>query len=146
MPIMARASGKDTVRPGETVWVRPDVNIWYDFPPMLPEMFMKVMRDQLKIKVVDPQKVHVFIDHMVPSGSEAETIGHNKTIEWCKEEGMCCHAYQIPGIGHQVSAELGLARPGEPVINGDTHVQLFGAFGALTLSVIFETLTLLALG
>jgi 3-isopropylmalate/(R)-2-methylmalate dehydratase large subunit len=50
------------------------------------------------------------------------------------------------GIGHQVTAELGLAKPGMFIVHGDMHIHPIGAFGTVAFSLLTDIITAYALG
>jgi len=142
--IIARTSGKPSVEPGETVWVVPDLLMMYDWPGIT-DRYAMLLKDRLKVERIPiSDRVVMFIDHMCPPVGEHETEFHHGTRRWAKEQGF--KLYEGLGIGHQVAAELGLAAPGSMITHLDTHVQLLGAFGALTVSLLADLLTALALG
>ncbi|MCL1895051.1 MAG: aconitase family protein [Clostridiales bacterium] len=140
--ILARTSGRDHVFPGEFIWAEPDVIIHYDWPGLSDEM-ADLLGKELGVKVKNPEKCYFFIDHLLPP-NQAEALFHQATRDWVAEQGIPLSEGQ--GIGHQVSAELGLARPGGLIVHGDSHVQVLGAYGALTFSLLTDVVTPLALG
>lgn len=125
--ILARASGKASVRAGEEVTARPDFVIAYDFPGYT-DVFFKETREDFGIdKVSSPERFVLFIDHMVPATAPKEEELHKVTRAWGKEQGV--PVYEREGIGHQVAAEKGYAMPGAFVVHFDGHVSQLGAFG-----------------
>ena len=140
--ILARTSGSDFVTPGEVIWAEPDLIIHYDFPGLSNAITDQLDHD-LGVKVRHPEKCQFFIDHLWPP-TEPEENFHKMTRDWVKMQGIPLSEGQ--GIGHQVSAEMGLARPGMLIVHGDAHVQVLGAFGALTWSLLTDVLTPWALG
>ena len=126
--ILARASGRASVRPGDEIEARPDVVISYDFPGYT-DVFFREARDEFGVeKVADPRRFVLFIDHMIPAAAPKEEELHRITRAWGKAQGVPVH--ERKGIGHQVSAELGYATPGAFVVHFDGHVSQLGAFGA----------------
>lgn len=127
--ILARAAGVERVRAGENLPVRPDHMIAYDFPGYTDVMFRQ-MHDDFGIReLADPERYVVFIDHMLTRGDAREEEVHRVTRDWCAFYGIALH--EARGIGHQVMAELGYARPGSFLVHFDGHVSGAGAFGAL---------------
>lgn len=127
--ILGRASDQDTVRAGENHAVAPARMIAYDFPGYTDVMFRQ-MRDDFGItELEDPSRYIVFIDHMLTKRNEKETEVHQVTRDWCDFYGIELHEGR--GIGHQLTAELGLAIPGEFLVHFDGHISGIGAFGAL---------------
>ncbi len=125
--ILARASGRAYVRPGDAIEARPDHVIAYDFPGYT-DVFFRETREHFGIeRVSSPERFVLFIDHMVPAASPKEEELHRGTRAWGAEQGVVVH--ERKGIGHQVSAELGYAVPGAFVVHFDGHVSQLGAFG-----------------
>ena len=124
--ILARASGRPHVRPGDEVEARPDFVISYDFPGYT-DVFFREARELGVERVQDPKRFVLFIDHMVPAATPKEEELHRGTRAWGADQGVPVH--ERKGIGHQVSAELGYATPGAFVVHFDGHVSQLGAFG-----------------
>jgi 3-isopropylmalate/(R)-2-methylmalate dehydratase large subunit len=142
--IFARTSGKPTVTPGEVEWVVPDRVLMYDFPGDV-DRWADRLKDEAGVKNLPlGDRGVMFIDHFVPSRSPAITAAHNKSKQWARGNGMLVSEGR--GIGHQVSAEMGLALPGDLVVHMDTHVQILGAFGALPFSLAHDVFTALSVG
>ena len=99
--ILARASGKESVKPGDEITARPDFVIAYDFPGYT-DVFFKETREDFGIsKVSSPERFVLFIDHMVPATAPKEEELHKITRAWGKEQGV--PVYEREGIGHQVA-------------------------------------------
>jgi 3-isopropylmalate/(R)-2-methylmalate dehydratase large subunit len=125
--ILARASGRAFVRPGDDIEARPDFVISYDFPGYT-DVFFREAREEFGVDKVDqPERFVLFIDHMVPAAAPKEEELHRITRDWGARQGVPVH--ERKGIGHQVSAELGYAVPGAFVVHFDGHVSQLGAFG-----------------
>jgi 3-isopropylmalate/(R)-2-methylmalate dehydratase large subunit len=125
--ILARASGRAHVRPGDEIEARPDYVISYDFPGYT-DVFFRETREEFGVEqVARPERFVLFIDHMVPAATPKEEELHRGTRAWGAAQGVPVH--ERKGIGHQVSAELGYATPGAFVVHFDGHVSQLGAFG-----------------
>jgi len=125
--ILARASGRASVRPGDEIDARPDFVIAYDFPGYT-DVFFREAREEFGIdRVSSPERFVLFIDHMIPAAAPKEEELHRVTRAWGAEQGVPVH--ERKGIGHQVSAELGYATPGAFIVHFDGHVSQLGAFG-----------------
>jgi 3-isopropylmalate/(R)-2-methylmalate dehydratase large subunit len=126
--ILARASGRAFVRPGDEIEARPDFVISYDFPGYT-DVFFREAREEFGVdKVANPERFVLFIDHMVPAATPKEEELHRGTRAWGAAQSVPVH--ERKGIGHQVSAEMGYATPGAFVVHFDGHVSQLGAFGA----------------
>jgi 3-isopropylmalate/(R)-2-methylmalate dehydratase large subunit len=131
--ILARVSGKDSVRAGDEVMAKPDFVIAYDFPGYTDVYFRQMKEDFGIERVAEPERFAIFIDHMVPATSPKEEELHIGTRKWCAENNVAI--YERRGIGHQVAAELGYATPGAFVVHFDGHVSQLGTFGALAMGI-----------
>jgi len=125
--ILARASGRASVQPGEEIDARPDFVINYDFPGFTDTLFREVREEFGIERVSRPERFVMFIDHMVPAATPKEEELHRGTRAWGAEQGVPVH--ERKGIGHQVSAEMGYATPGAFIVHADGHVSQLGAFG-----------------
>jgi 3-isopropylmalate/(R)-2-methylmalate dehydratase large subunit len=126
--ILARASGRECVQPGDEIEARPDFVISYDFPGYT-DVFFRETREEFGVeKVSSPERFVLFIDHMVPAATPKEEELHRGTRAWGKAQDVT--VVERKGIGHQVSAEMGYATPGAFIVHFDGHVSQLGAFGA----------------
>jgi 3-isopropylmalate/(R)-2-methylmalate dehydratase large subunit len=126
--ILARASGRASVQPGDEIEARPDFVISYDFPGYT-DVFFREAREEFGVeKVSSPERFVLFIDHMVPAATPKEEELHRGTRAWGKAQDVT--VVERKGIGHQVSAEMGYATPGAFIVHFDGHVSQLGAFGA----------------
>lgn len=130
--ILARASGRTSVQPGDEIDARPDFVIAYDFPGTTDVLF-RAAREEFGIdRVSSPERFVLFIDHMIPAAAPKEEELHRGTRAWGTQQGVPVH--ERKGIGHQVSAELGYATPGALIVHFDGHVSQLGAFGSYAFS------------
>ncbi len=131
--VLARVSGKASVRAGDEVMAKPDFVVVYDFPGYTDVIFKQMKQDFGIQKILEPERYAIFIDHMVPVATPAEEQLHIQTREWCRDNDVAL--YERRGIGHQVSAELGYATPGAFVVHFDGHISQLGAFGTLAIGL-----------
>lgn len=131
--ILARVSGRHSVRAGDELTARPDFVIAYDFPGYTDVMFQQMREDFGIDQVAAPERFALFIDHMVPATSPKEEELHIMTRSWGATQGV--PVYERKGIGHQVSAELGYATPGAFAVHFDGHVSQLGALGTLAIGL-----------
>lgn len=127
--ILARTCDSPMVRAGENHAVRPARMIAYDFPGYTDVMFRQMREDFGITELSDPSRYVVFIDHMLTRNDDKEAEVHKVTRDWCQFYGIELHEGR--GIGHQLTAELGLAIPGDFLVHFDGHISGIGAFGAL---------------
>lgn len=131
--ILARVSGKDSVRAGDEVMAKPDYVIAYDFPGYTDVYFRQMKEDFGIERVAEPDRYAIFIDHMVPATSPKEEELHIITRNWCAQNDV--PLYERRGIGHQVASEVGYAVPGAFVVHFDGHISQLGTFGTLAMGV-----------
>src|SRR6266851_280710 len=124
--ILARGSGRESVRPGDLILAKVDFAMGHDLtiPPA-----GKIMREQMGAeKIWDPDRVAVTQDHFQPAKDAASaTLGrltrefsHQMGVKWYFEVGQ-------GGICHTVLPEHGLVLPGELVVGADSHSCTYGA-------------------
>jgi 3-isopropylmalate/(R)-2-methylmalate dehydratase large subunit len=121
--ILARTSGRSAVRPGEVAVCRPDIVIHIDLPMAIEGAWYRPR------KVFDPERVAVIFDHAVPSPSIKDASAMAEGRRFARQFGLK-HVFDVGqhGISHVVTAERGLARPGELLVCADSHTCASGAF------------------
>ena len=114
--IFARASGKETVKPGEIV------NAKIDYA-MVPDGVCSLLSEgfrELHVPVWDRDKAIIVIDHAAPPC----VVGHTKwvmdTIKFV-EDFQITHFYNMQGVAHQILPEDGFVTPGELIVGADSH-------------------------
>ncbi|MEO8202555.1 MAG: 3-isopropylmalate dehydratase large subunit [Betaproteobacteria bacterium] len=130
--ILARASGRESVRPGEFVTAKVDLAMANDaqFPQAC-----KALEDIGLKRVFDPGKVVVIIDHWVPANTPMVAEMHRGIRAKVKELGLR-HFYDAGvGIEHKVIPEKGHALPGELIVGSDSHSTTYGALGAASTGI-----------
>src|SRR4030081_2537517 len=124
--ILARASGREQVRPGDLVLAKIDFAMGHDLtiPPS-----GKIMREQMGAeKVWDPERVAVVQDHFQPAKDAASATLGRLTREVARDMGIKWY-FEVGqgGICHTVLPERGLVLPGELVVGADSHSCTYGA-------------------
>jgi len=134
--ILARASGKDKLEPGDVVFANVDKVMLHDVSgPGVIKTFEKLEKDGvIKVdKLFDPSMVWVAEDHFVPSAEKISAENISKLSKFTSKFGIKKHfKYGLGqyGICHTLSHEEGLVSPGELYIGGDSHTNTTGALGA----------------
>lgn len=140
--ILARASGRDRVEPGEIVWVTPDL-------VTTPEVSFPAYVNRLRQNGIDrfarPERVVVAIDHEVPVHSKEGAERNRRTRQLARETGVG-HLFDGEGITHPLVVERGLVRPLDFVAAADTHTPSLGGVGALGVPFSIELTMILAIG
>jgi homoaconitate hydratase family protein len=130
--ILARASGKSTVHPGEIVDANVDVIMVHDLTgPLAIESFNKIGVS----KVWDNKKVVIILDHQIPAESVKMAELHKMLRKFAKEQSIRLYDVGEGGICHQVMPEKGYVTPGSLIVGADSHTCTYGAFGSFSTGI-----------
>jgi 3-isopropylmalate/(R)-2-methylmalate dehydratase large subunit len=132
--ILARASGRDEVKPGEFVTARIDLAMCHEALGMVSDGF----RSAGAKKVWDSDKVVVMLDHYVPSPTVKTAEVHKKVRKDVKDLGIKHYYGESEGVCHQVLVEKGHVLPGRLVVATDSHTTTYGALGAAGTGIGFS--------
>lgn len=125
--ILAAASGRAAVRPGDVVTVQPDLVLTHDHQgPMTIREFKSMGRAGLW----DPERLVMVMDHRTPSQTETAAANHKVMREFAESQGVSLVFDVGTGVCHDLLAEKRLVRPGQVVIGTDSHTLTIGALGA----------------
>ena len=137
--ILARATGKKSVSPGEIVTAKVDMCFAHD--PVVKYLRQYFYEEFGKdARVWDASRIALFQDHLVPakdSASRSLAIAMGNFAE----EQKIPHYYPYGkdyGICHIMMCEKGHVLPGEVVLGTDSHSVTYGAFNAFGTGVGFE--------
>ena len=138
--IIARASNKNTVSPGDVVFADVDKLMIHDVSgPGVIKVFEEWSKKGIQIENVwDPDKIWISEDHFVPSADRISAENITKLTNWAKKFGIKKHfKYGLGqyGICHTLSHEEALVLPGEFYVGGDSHTNTTGALGALAIGL-----------
>ena len=126
--ILARASGKKEVSPGEIVEAKVDMAMVNEITgPLAIEAFREIGIE----KVWDNQRIVMVLDHQIPADSVKSAELHKIMRKFAKKQEIQ-HFYDVGfgGVCHQVMVEKGHVRPGELIVGADSHTCTYGALGA----------------
>jgi 3-isopropylmalate/(R)-2-methylmalate dehydratase large subunit len=130
--ILAKASGKKVVHPGEIVDANVDMVMTHDLcGPLAVEAFKQIGVS----KVWDNKKVVVILDHQVPAESVKAAELHKTMRQFVKEQNLKFYDVGRGGICHQVMPEQGHVVPGNIIVGTDSHTCTYGAFGAFATGI-----------
>lgn len=131
--ILARKSGRKRVEPGEIVMADLDLVLANDVSGALAIPEIEKMGYS---SVFDPEKVVFVLDHFVPNSDLNAAAQCKSCRDFAQAVGLK-HFYDAGkmGIEHVLLPELGLVRPGELIVGGDSHTCTYGAFGAFSTGV-----------
>src|SRR3954454_1755828 len=124
--LVARASGRASVTPGEIVTCKVDLAMVHDSSG---PRRLKPRLERLGAKVWDPKKLVVITDHYLPAEDDESRKIIQIARDWVKEAGVDAF-YDQQGICHVVLPERGHLRPGMFVVGGDSHSPTGGGLGA----------------
>ena len=131
--ILAKASGKDSVKAGDLVDAKIDVVMCHDVttPPAISMLVEKGID-----KVFDPEKIIVTPDHFQPAKDIKSAELHKRLDEWAKRHKIKYY-YKLgrAGVCHALLPEQGHIRPGEVIVGGDSHTCTYGAFAAFSTGI-----------
>src|SRR4051794_12280848 len=121
--ILARASGAETVKPGDLMVVGVDTVVLYDG-----NFFPAYWRDLKKVK--NPESIVVVFDHRVPAPDRTCAKAHEVGRAFVKQFGIKRFHDVGPtqGISHVIVAQHGYALPGTVLVCSDSHTGSGGAF------------------
>jgi 3-isopropylmalate/(R)-2-methylmalate dehydratase large subunit len=131
--ILANASNKKEVNPGEIVEANIDVAMTHDLTgPLAIKSFNEIGAK----KVWDHNKIVIILDHLVPASSVISAGLHKIVRNFAKEQNIK-NFYDVGrgGVCHQVMPEKGHVRPGELIVGSDSHTCTYGAFGAFATGI-----------
>jgi 3-isopropylmalate/(R)-2-methylmalate dehydratase large subunit len=131
--ILAKASNKEEVSPGEIVETNIDVAMTHDLTgPLAIKSFHEIGAK----KVWNHNKVVIILDHLVPASSVI-SAGLHKIVRNFAEDQQIENFYDVGrgGVCHQVMPEQGHVRPGEVIVGSDSHTCTYGAFGAFATGI-----------
>jgi 3-isopropylmalate/(R)-2-methylmalate dehydratase large subunit len=131
--ILARASDREQVRPGEIVEARINSAMVHDITgPLTVESWKKLE----ETKVWDPDRIVVIFDHFLPPPTEQAAKLQKMMRDFVDEQGIR-NFYDIGrgGVCHQVMPEKGHVHPGDVIVGADSHTCTYGAFGAFSTGI-----------
>jgi len=120
--ILARAAGVAQVVPGEIAIVEVDTCVLTDMN-FMPASWREIL------KMRDPARVVVALDHLVPANDPFAAAAHTTAREFVKRFGIARFhdVGRDQGISHVVVADNAYALPGTVMINPDSHTCGGGA-------------------
>jgi 3-isopropylmalate/(R)-2-methylmalate dehydratase large subunit len=134
--ILARASGKQRLSPGDVTFARVDKVMLHDVSgPGVIKVFSEWEKKRgIKLNQIwDPDRVWVTEDHFVPSPDRISAENITALSNFTRQYGINKHfKYGLGqyGICHTLSHEEALVLPGEVYVGGDSHTNTTGALGA----------------
>jgi len=129
--ILARASGRKKVKPGEFIVVNVDLAEINDLYLQVLLSFKEMGGD----RVWNPKKITFIMDHYAPAPTIRAAENQKKMREFALEQGAKNFFDINRGVCHQVIPEAGLVWPGMLLVATDSHTTTHGAFGAFSTGI-----------
>jgi 3-isopropylmalate/(R)-2-methylmalate dehydratase large subunit len=138
--IIARASNRHSVSPGDVVFANVDKLMIHDVSgPGVIKVFEEWAKKGIQLdKVWNADKIWIAEDHFVPSADRISAENISRLTRWAEKFGIKKHfKYGLGqyGICHTLSHEEALVLPGEFYVGGDSHTNTTGALGALAVGL-----------
>ena len=138
--IIARASNRTSVSPGDVVFANVDKLMIHDVSgPGVIKVFGEWAKKGIQLdKVWNADKIWISEDHFVPSADRISAENITRLTNWAQKFGIKKHfKYGLGqyGICHTLSHEEALVLPGEFYVGGDSHTNTTGALGALAVGL-----------
>lgn len=124
--ILARASGKSSVRAGQFVTARIDIAMVHEGM----DFVLRVLDEAGIERVWAPQRIVCLLDHYVPAPTPRAAEMHKRIREAVARFGISHYYGETAGVCHQVMMEYGHVLPGQLIVASDSHATTYGALGA----------------
>jgi 3-isopropylmalate/(R)-2-methylmalate dehydratase large subunit len=126
--IIAKASGRKLINPGEIVEVNVDRLLINDL--LGPTVFKNYLSLNAK-EIISPERIIFGADHRIPPAEVKLAENLNFSRKFCKDHKLSGFGeIGRHGIGHQLMCE-NFTRPGEIAVGTDSHATMYGGMGAL---------------
>jgi 3-isopropylmalate/(R)-2-methylmalate dehydratase large subunit len=131
--ILAKASGRKEVAPGEVVIANVDLMVMHDLSA---NFVMRVFREELGGgTILDPSRIAFVFDHNFSPATEEAARTLHKVRTFAAEHGIKNLFNGGNGSLHHVIIENGLWAPGQVIIGCDSHTPIYGALGVFATGV-----------
>lgn len=141
--ILAKASGRKKVVPGEVIRAKPSFSTSNDFYTY-PEWSGRLERIGVR-KLKYPDRTVIVADHFIPYPERRWSENHKRLRDWANKFRVKFF-YDGIGIGHQIMAEQGHALPGTFLVSDDSDCTVLGGLGCFSLGIGSSILEAYALG
>ncbi len=136
--ILARAAGKDVVKPGENIWVNVNILLTHDVcGPGTIGIFQREFGKDAK--VFDREGIVIIPDHYIHTRDEKAHRNVDTLRAFVKEQGLPYFydpgTKSYCGVCHVGLPEHGHVRPGEIIVGTDSHTCTHGALGAFSTGI-----------
>lgn len=137
--ILARASGRTTVKSGDVVEPAVDLAMSHENAALVINQLLEIFEGTgIAPRVWDPARVAIIFDHRVPAESPKTATNQKKIRDFVARHAIA-KFHDIRGdkggICHQILPESGYVRPGFVVVGTDSHTTSHGALGAFAFGI-----------
>lgn len=129
--LLARASGRDQVTPGDIVVIEPDVVLSHDNTAAIAKIFAQLPHGRVKY----PDRLAITLDHAAPPPTPKHAQNHASIRTFVREQGIARFFEVGRGICHQVLCEEGIVGPGATLLGADSHSTHYGWLGAFSAGI-----------
>lgn len=129
--ILARASGNESVKPGDVVVADVDRLVMHDLSAYLTS---RVYDERIGSELPHPERVVTVFDHHFSPPTEHQADVLNRNRAWSRRRGTRLFDCGSGNI-HNVLMQNGLALPGQIVVGSDSHTPVHGTVGALAVAL-----------
>jgi 3-isopropylmalate/(R)-2-methylmalate dehydratase large subunit len=131
--ILAKASGKKAVAPGDVVIAKVDLMVMHDLSA---NFVMKVFENEMDAgTVADPSRIALVFDHNFAPATQQAAEALAAVRKFAKKHNVRNLFDSGCGSVHHVIIEAGLWAPGRVIIGCDSHTPIYGALGAFATGV-----------
>ncbi|MDE2774354.1 MAG: aconitase/3-isopropylmalate dehydratase large subunit family protein [Chloroflexota bacterium] len=129
--LMARASQRNRVKPGDIVVIEPEIVLSHDNSAAIAAIFQQLPHDRVKY----PERLAITLDHAVPPPTAKHARNHARIREFVRQQGIANFFEVGRGICHQVLCEEGIIGPGMTLLGADSHSTHYGWLGAFSAGI-----------
>lgn len=131
--ILAKASGKKEVAPGDVVIANIDLMVMHDLSA---NFVMKVFENEMEGgTIADPSRIAFVFDHNFAPATQQAAEALAAVRKFAAKHGIRNVFDSGCGSVHHVILEAGLWAPGRVIIGCDSHTPIYGALGAFATGV-----------
>lgn len=137
--ILARASGRPSVKAGEVVEPKVDLAMSHENAALVMNQFHQIFEGTgLEARPWDPSRIAIILDHRVPAESPKTATNQKRIRAFVAKHGIAkFHDVRgdVGGICHQILPEYGYVRPGMVIVGTDSHTTSHGAVGGFSFGI-----------
>lgn len=137
--ILARASGRASVKPGDVIEPKVDLAMSHENAALVINQFHEIYKGtDLTPKLWDTSKIAIIFDHRVPAESKKTATNQKLIREFVEKHGIeKFHDIRGDqgGICHQILPQEGYVKPGMVILGTDSHTTTHGALGAFAFGI-----------